>query len=82
MKFYKYNIRFNLIKIEINNITCIYNNFPATTFYKNGKEHNNKNASFIDDSHKEFYLNGKYYGGRMNFTKQSWRKFIKLQAFL
>ncbi len=26
--------------------------------------------------------NGKYYGDQNDFTKKSWRKFVKIQAFL
>lgn len=52
-------------------------------FFKNGNFHNNKNAAFIENTgYKEFHLNDQYYGNNTNFTKSSWRKFIKLQTFL
>jgi hypothetical protein len=44
---------------------------------------NNKNAAIIYcSSYKEFSLNDKKYGNENTFTKQSWRRFVKLQAFL
>ena len=53
------------------------------TFYKDGNCHNNKNACYVDDEGvKVFYLNAKEFGNQDDFTKQSWRKFVKLQAFL
>ncbi len=52
-------------------------------FYKNGMFHNAKNASnIILNRQKSFWLNNKYYGNENTFTKQSWRRFVKLQAFL
>jgi hypothetical protein len=91
MKFYKERvidlfIRLNII--ENNKLTAIYSSEFDVTFFKNGKYHNAKNAAYIhDSSYKQFCLNGKYYGDNNTsnqnyFTKQSWRKFIKLQAFL
>ena len=43
--------------------------------------HNNKNAASISFKYKGFYLSGIHYGNNKDFTKQSWRKFAKLQAF-
>jgi hypothetical protein len=52
-------------------------------FVKNGNFHNNKNAAFVTiNRYKEFILNDKNYGNQDNFTKQTWRRFVKLQAFL
>ena len=66
-----------------NKITAIQNNFNATRFFKNGKIHNAKNAAYINDlGCKQFVLNDKYYGGENKFTKESWRRFVKLQVFL
>jgi hypothetical protein len=80
MKFYKSK---NLYKIRKLSLTAIYDNFYYVQFFKNGKNDNAKNAAYIDDSgYKEFYLNGKLYGDEDDFTKESWRRFVKLQAFL
>ncbi len=52
-------------------------------FLKNGKDHNTKNAALIRyDGYKQFYLNNKLYGYKKDFTKKSWRKFVKMQVFL
>jgi hypothetical protein len=90
MKFYKDTInRFYWHKIINNKLTCSYhltspyNISIAIEFYKNGQNHNSKNAAKIyNNGNKYFYLNGKYYGDQNDFTKQSWRKFTKLKAFL
>jgi len=88
MKFFKLVKTTNYLnKIYINNLTAIYaNNFSYVEFFKNGVGHNAKNASHISkNGRKEFCLNGIYYGNEYDFTKQSWRKFVrelKLQAFL
>ena len=79
-----------LNKIINNKLTCSYhltsahNNISiAIEFYKNGQNHNSKNASYFNyNGFKEFSLNGKIYGYHNTFTKSSWRKFVKLQAFL
>jgi hypothetical protein len=85
MKFYKeksINGNYFWFKIHEFNITAIYIN-SRTFFFKNGKYHNSKNAAYIRyDGYKEFYLNNKYYDDVNKFTKQSWRKFVKLQVFL
>jgi hypothetical protein len=85
MKFYRdmnnYDDYWN--KIFNNNLTAIYYNSFAIKFFKNGKENNTKNASYIAKSgYKQFYLNDKCYGDDEDFTKESWRRFVKLQAFL
>jgi hypothetical protein len=52
-------------------------------FFKNGKAHNSKNAAYVRNSgYEEFYLNGICYGNQDDFTKKSWRRFAKMQAFL
>jgi hypothetical protein len=82
MKFYidKYgSSNYFYKKIKSNNITALYQDH-IILFYKNGKRHNARNAADIIDNSKIFYLNGEWYGA--NFTKESWRKFIKLKAFL
>jgi hypothetical protein len=82
MKFYKDKYSYGYCdKIINNNLTIMYSNIYIY-FYKNGKNHNTKNAAFISNKYKEFRLNGKYYGNTNDFTKQSWRRFVKLQAFL
>ena len=92
MKFFKdNNFNFNnnfvlkfWLKIINNKLTAIYLNHKNTvSFFKNAKLHNSKNAALIySNADKEFYLNHLYYGYNNTFTKSSWRKFIKLQAFL
>ncbi len=85
MKFYKYTNNINYLnKIYNNKLTAIYINYYMTTkFFKNGKEHNSKNACYTRyDCYKYFCLNGESYGTEKDFTKQSWRKFVKLKAFL
>lgn len=56
-------------------------------FFKNGKTHNIKNFAYLYGIYKTFCINGKTYnaedyGNPDKFTKQSWRRFAKLQAFL
>jgi hypothetical protein len=84
MKFYvedKYSLNY-LYKIKKYELAAIYCS-KSIWFYKNGKEHNNKNAAYIRyDGNEYFYLNGKCYGYKNKFTKQSWHKFAKLQIFL
>ena len=85
MKFYKYNYTYtnSFLKILDNKLTAIYSTCNGIRFYKNGSYHNTKNNAYTElDNYKEFYLKGKYYGGQNDFTKQSWRRFCKLQIFL
>jgi hypothetical protein len=89
MKFYRdyYYHGFYFSKIESNKLTAVYYctdmNIINIIFFKNAKEHNNKNASFINHfKYKEFRLNNEFYGNYNDFTKHSWRRFTKLQAFL
>jgi hypothetical protein len=80
MKFY---IAGSWLKIRAYNLTAIYNDHFNVIFYKNGKTHNTKNVAYIRrDGYKTFCLNDKYFGDQNYFTKKSWRKFVKLQAFL
>ena len=88
MKFYKINYISNLD----DKITAIFNilninSLHCVRFIKNGKHHNPKNAAYVNSrGYKEFRLNNIYYGYAngyaKDFTKLSWRKFIKLLAFL
>jgi hypothetical protein len=84
MKFYKadpkYNYWVNILSNKLNAIYC--NGFIR--FFKNANQHNTKNAALISKylKVKVFYLNGQCYGTEKQFTKQSWRKFCKLKAFL
>ena len=68
-------------EIKDNKLTAIYHNYDYIAFVKNSKLHNDKNAAYIYE-HKDFRLNGKYYSNQNKFTKKSWRRFVKLQAFL
>ncbi len=80
MKFYKSNFYYKIIDNKLN---AVYSDFYKVVFYKNGLRHNSKNAAFIKYNNcKGFYLNGNFYGYKDDFTKHSWRKFVKLQAFL
>ena len=80
MKFYKNKNYYNFI--VNNNLAAIYSNTHNNIimFFKKGEAHNTKNAAYISDGYKSFYLNGEYYSNK--FTKESWRRFCKLQAFL
>ena len=72
------------LKIKENKLTAIdFDYYYYTRFFKNGVRNNNKNAAIIHIlNYKAFYLNGKYYGYDIDFTKESWRRFVKMQAFL
>ncbi len=92
MKFYKNNNN------KKNNYkTYITQNLSEIIFRKDGMWHNEKDASYIgsitqfwdsdkgklvENCHKLFYLNGKFYGNENDFNKKSWRRFVKLKAFL
>ena len=82
MKFYKdINCNDYYWKIRYNKLNVIYTYNKDILFFKNGKKHNSKNASvFSDFINIQFWLNGKWYGD--DFTKESWRRFVKMQVFL
>jgi hypothetical protein len=88
MKFYKYNDFNQLLKLVNNKFPFIYNYTKFyTAFYNDGAFHNIKNASYIQfDGIKYFCLNGilygAQYGAQSDYTKESWRRFTKLKAFL
>lgn len=85
MKFYNdKNSDFYRIKILRNYLTSICCNNVQTSFFKNGENHNTKNAACCNSYYEfeMFYLNNHYYGDENHFTKQSWRKFVKLKTFL
>jgi len=85
MKFYrnKENDFSYWILIRANKLTAIYHNYDYIAFFKNSKLHNDKNAAYIyGNKYKQFCLNDKDYGTNNDFTKESWRRFSKLQAFL
>ena len=85
MKFYreKYKNNYYWHKINKNKLTAIYGFYSIVWLFKNGLNHNSKNASYFNyNGFKEFSLNGKKYGSHYNFTKQSWRRFVKLMAFI
>jgi hypothetical protein len=90
MKFYKNDYEDYDGKIIDDKLSAVYNYCSYDygyhyfiTFYKDGKCHNNKNACYVDDEGvKLFFLNAKEFGNQDNFTKETWRRFIKLQAFL
>ena len=85
MKFYrdkKYN-NYHFIIVNYN-LTAIYcNKSSCAHFFKNGNYHNTKNASFHNYyGYKEFRLNNKLYATDKDFIKETWRRFVKMQAFL
>ena len=85
MKFYKGNQSniFYYDKAKNNKLICVYSDNIAVDFCENVQNHNNKNAAYINYSgFKALWLNGKCYGTNNDFTKQSWRRFVKLKAFL
>ena len=70
-------------KIRVNKLTAIHLNYWVARFYKNGERHNIKNAAHIGfDGFEIFCLNGKVYDIEKTLTKESWRRFVKLQVFL
>ena len=72
--------RNKIVKFKLNAIYCGY---YYTRFFENGIRGNSKNASYIDKyGNNHFCLNGIYYGNEKNFTKESWRRFIKMKVFL
>jgi hypothetical protein len=76
MKFYRNTTHYD---VE----TCIEQGPTGSVYFiQKHSLHNVKNAALILKylKVKEYYLNGKCYGD--NFTKQSWRRFCKLKAFL
>jgi hypothetical protein len=83
MKFYRdINSCYYWFKIKSNNLDAIYYGH-SVLFLKNGECHNAKNAAAIhSNGYKVFYLNGKLYGYQTIFTKKTWRKFVKLKAFI
>jgi hypothetical protein len=88
MKFYKdknednyYDNYWSLILDK--KLNAIYMSPYFVGFFKNGKYNNIKNAAYIRRTgSKDFCLNTKYYGDSFKFTKQSWRRFVKMQVFL
>jgi hypothetical protein len=85
MKFYKDNDYYNNYWLLIldKKLNAIYNSLHYVVFFKNGKYNNTKNAAYIRYSgSKDFCLNAKYYGTEYEFTKQSWRRLVKMQVFI
>ena len=86
MKFYRNKAIGLFIHLDIiknNKLTAIYMDNFGGDFFKDGLRHNSKNAAYIRyDGYKQFYLNNKCYGDEDDFTKQSWRRFVKMQVFL
>ena len=76
-----YNTYIYVNKIRFNNLNAIFHDYYEVIFYKNGKIHNSKNAAiYSESSGKNFWLYDMNYSNE--FTKESWRKFVKLKAFL
>jgi hypothetical protein len=89
MKFYIENTpsRRYIKRIEKKCLTAIYFDLYVI-FFENGKKHNTKNAAYINHlGFKKFWLNGEKYGSDNDydqdyFTKESWRRFVKMKVFL
>ena len=84
MKFYVVKIKtINLGSVNItrDKLCAIVTNtsFDLVSFFKNGTYHNAKNAAYISHYYQSFYLNGTTCGKSNKFTKESWRRFVKLQ---
>ncbi len=83
MKFYKDKINGHYSywhRIYNRKLTAIHSD-ESVRFIKNGRYSNSKNAAFIKyNGVKDFCLDGKSY--KEDFTKESWRRFLKLRAFL
>ncbi len=82
MKFYRDKTFYFGQKIVDSKLTAINQSYKFIRFYKNGTIHNSKNAAYIADRIPDFWLNGIFYGSEEEFSKKSWRRFVKLQAFL
>ena len=95
MKFYRtYNDSLCVFTDKYFKISYIYQSYYLgvsnkkihfVDFMKNGKLHNIKNAAYNSNRARSFYLNGIRYGYENDFTKQSWRNYIrniKLKVFL
>ena len=84
MKFYRdKKYKFYIYYLFNNKLTAIYSSANYVSFYKNNFCHNVKNAAYVSENKfKLFYLNGNLYGKEYDFTKKSWRRFIKLNTFL
>ena len=82
MKFYNKKKWSEIMECKL---TAIYRNNIYIAFFKKGYSHNIKNASIIytdNSGYNEFRLNDNLYGYENKFTKESWRRFVKLKAFL
>jgi hypothetical protein len=78
MKFYR-NV------VVYNTGDCIEQSITSVVYFiKKDFLHNVKNAAVLSKytTRKEYYLNGEFYGTEYDFTKESWRRFCKLKAFL
>jgi hypothetical protein len=88
MKFYREKKTDYWCKIVNKKITSVYqvifhNDSICVHFLKNGEQHNSKNAAIIRyDGTRQFILNNIFYNPDIPFTKESWRRFVKMQAFL
>ncbi len=83
MKFYNDKINSYYWSIIFDNkLSTIHCDYYGIRFYKNGKDHNSKNAAYISKyGSKQFCLNNMSYGCKNDFTKETWRRFVKLQVF-
>jgi hypothetical protein len=87
MKFYRdrdINNNYYHNKICDNNLSACYldSEDEEILFFNNGYIHNFKNAAYVTKGFKSFYLNGYFCDTSWYFTKESWRRFVKLQVFI
>jgi hypothetical protein len=89
MKFYVDQSKvFYLYKIISEELTAIYINLLILRiqFFKSGLINNEKNAAITSNVtgyiFKQFWLNNILYGYENDFTKESWRRFVKMKVFL
>ena len=68
-----YNTYIYVNKIRFNNLNAIFHDYYEVIFSKNA-------AIYSESSGKNFWLYDMNYSNE--FTKESWRKFVKLKAFL
>ena len=70
-------------QINDKQLNAIYHNPIKVEFLKNGLDYNTKNAAIVYiNGYKRYCLHDIIYGDSTKFTKQSWRRFVKLQILL
>ena len=66
----------------MNNYDIIIDNYGTKRYYLNDQLHReNGPAIECPSGNKLWYLNGKCYGFKNDFTNKSWKKFVKTLIF-